>query len=190
MRTSHRYIHKMINEAKSKISDEEFFISEAFAGYLEDIAEVVAKRYKRPIKLNIFYNEDNPFQACTDNRYISINAGNKEISTLGNRNVKVSAVIGLLGHELGHINFTDFTLMGLFKTKISKGIFYPSKPIPENAEEEANFEEIKDLLKAKDEIAIGVITSVLSHIENILEDAYIEARMCNDFPGKIKSASL
>ena len=43
MRTSHRYIHKMINEAKSKISDEEFFISEAFAGYLEDIAEVVAK---------------------------------------------------------------------------------------------------------------------------------------------------
>ena len=48
LRTSHRYIHKMINEAKSKISDEEFFISEAFAGYLEDIAEVVAKRYKRP----------------------------------------------------------------------------------------------------------------------------------------------
>ena len=190
LRTSHRYIHKMINEAKSKISDEEFFISEAFAGYLEDIAEVVAKRYKRPIKLNIFYNEDNPFQACTDNRYISINAGNKEISTLGNRNVKVSAVIGLLGHELGHINFTDFTLMGLFKTKISKGIFYPSKPIPENAEEEANFEEIKDLLKAKDQIAIGVITSVLSHIENILEDAYIEARMCNDFPGKIKKCII
>jgi len=190
LRTSHRNIHKMINDVKSKISDEEFFTSNAFKGYLEDIAEVVAKRYKRPITLNVFYNETNSFQACTDDRFININAGNKEISSLGNRNVKVSAIIGLLGHELGHVNFSDFTLLGLFKNKIYRGSFYPSKPIPENSEEEKALDEIKGLLKSKDEIATGVITSVLCYIENILEDAYIELRMINDFPGKLKKCII
>jgi len=190
LRTSHRNIHKMINDVKVKITDEELFTSNAFKGYLEDIAEVVSKRYKRPIRLNVFYDENNSFQACTDNRVITINAGNKEISILGNRVKKVNAIIGLLGHELGHINFTDFAVMELFKTKLSKGIFYPAKPIPENTEEKLAFDEIKDLLKSKDEVATGVITSVLCYLENILEDAYIEARMCSEFPGKLKKCII
>lgn len=190
MRTSHRNIHKMINDVKSKITDEELFTSNDFKGYLEDIAEVVSKRYKRPVKLNIFYDENNSFQACTDNRVININAGNKEISILGNRVKKVNAIIGLLGHELGHINFTNFTLLELFKTKLTRGVFYPAKPIPENAEEKIALDEIKELLKIKDEVAIGVITTVLCYLENILEDAYIEARMCNGFPGKLKKCII
>lgn len=38
MRTSHRQIRKRILDAKSKISDEEFFSSRAYNGYLTDLA--------------------------------------------------------------------------------------------------------------------------------------------------------
>ena len=39
MRTSHRQIRKRILDAKSKITDEEFFSSRAYNGYLTDLAE-------------------------------------------------------------------------------------------------------------------------------------------------------
>lgn len=45
MRTSHRQIRKRILDAKSKISDEEFFSSRAYNGYLTDLAEAATKRY-------------------------------------------------------------------------------------------------------------------------------------------------
>lgn len=45
MRTSHRQIRKRILDAKSKITDEEFFSSRAYCGYLTDLAEAATKRY-------------------------------------------------------------------------------------------------------------------------------------------------
>jgi len=190
LRTSHRNIHKMINDVKSKITDEELFTSNEFAAYLEDIAEVVSKRYKRPIRLRLFHNEKDAFSASTNNRVITINTGDKIITNAGNRYIKANVIIGLLGHELGHVNFTDFYLTEVFKKKIAKGSFYPSKPIPQNSAEKVAFDEIKDLLKAKDEIATGVIISILCLLINTLEDAYIEARMCNEFPGKLKKCII
>ena len=44
MRTSHRQIRKRILDAKSKITDEEFFSSRAYNGYLTDLAEAATKR--------------------------------------------------------------------------------------------------------------------------------------------------
>lgn len=190
LRTSHRAIHKMINDVQSKITDEELFISDKFEAYLEDIAEVVSKRYKRPIKLRLFHNENDPFTAATDNRTITINTGNNVIGNVGNKYTKANVIIGLLGHELGHINFTDFYLMEVFKRKISRGSFYPKNPIPQNSTEKASLDEINELLKAKDEVATGVIISILCMLENILEDAYIELRMCNEFQGKLKKCIM
>lgn len=43
MRTSHRQIRKRILDAKSKITDEEFFSSRAYNGYLTDLAEAANK---------------------------------------------------------------------------------------------------------------------------------------------------
>ena len=54
MRTSHRQIRKRILDAKSKISDEEFFSSRAYNGYLTDLAEAATKRYKRPLRVRVW----------------------------------------------------------------------------------------------------------------------------------------
>lgn len=64
MRTSHRQIRKRILDAKSKISDEEFFSSRAYNGYLTDLAEAATKRYKRPLRVRVVADHDddtNPY---------------------------------------------------------------------------------------------------------------------------------
>ena len=62
MRTSHRQIRKRILDAKSKISDEEFFSSRAYNGYLTDLAEAATKRYKRPLRVRVVADHDDDIQ--------------------------------------------------------------------------------------------------------------------------------
>ena len=76
MRTSHRQIRKRILDAKSKISDEEFFSSRAYNGYLTDLAEAATKRYKRPLRVRVVAGHDDDTVAFTDYHGIYINACN------------------------------------------------------------------------------------------------------------------
>jgi len=190
MRTSHQKIHKLIAQTKSTITDEELFTSKAYRGYLEDIAEVVSKRYKRPIKVVVEYDPKNQELAMTDNQTIIINAGNDITMSLGNRTVKSNQIIGMLGHELGHVNFTNFYLAEVFISSLKNGMFYPNKPKPETSEEEAALFEIEEIFKSKDQIAEGVIIFVLQSLNNILEDAFVEAKMACEFPGKLKKCII
>ena len=68
MRTSHRQIRKRILDAKSKITDEEFFSSRAYNGYLTDLAEAATKRYKRPLResLQIMMMRPLPLRITTE----------------------------------------------------------------------------------------------------------------------------
>lgn len=68
MRTSHRQIRKRILDAKSKISDEEFFSSRAYNGYLTDLAEAATKRYKRPLRVRVVadHDDDTPVSSLTN----------------------------------------------------------------------------------------------------------------------------
>lgn len=47
MRASHLTVRKRIMDEKSKITDEEFFTSKEYRGYLADITEAATKRYRR-----------------------------------------------------------------------------------------------------------------------------------------------
>lgn len=76
MRTSHRQIRKRILDSKSKISDEEFFSSRAYNGYLTDLAEAATKRYKRPLRVRVVADHDDDTVAFTDYHGIYINACN------------------------------------------------------------------------------------------------------------------
>ena len=68
MRTSHRQIRKRILDAKSKITDEEFFSSRAYNGYLTDLAEAATKRYKRCVceSLQIMMMRPLPLRITTE----------------------------------------------------------------------------------------------------------------------------
>lgn len=191
MRTSHKKIHKMISDEKSRITDEELFSSRAYEAYLMDIVEATTGRYRRKIRIRTRWDESpNSDIAYTDNRIICLNCGNYLTASYPTRNLKHISLIGFTGHEAAHILYTDFSSLALFMQAVDNGTMYPSKPDELEEHEQEYLEKYLDLLKEKDEKTICIIKYVLHSLANILEDCYVEGCMCTDFPGKFKTGIM
>ena len=191
MRTSHKKIHKMIADEKSKITDKEFFSSKAYEAYLMDIVETTTGRYKRKIKIRTRWDETPGADiAYTDNRVISLNCGNYLTESYPTRELKHISLIGFTGHEAAHILYTDFSTLLLFMQAVDNGTMYPSMPDDLEAEEQENLDKYLEVLGKKDEKVLCIIKYVLHSIANILEDCYVEGSMCTDFPGKFKTGIM
>lgn len=101
MRTSHIAIHKRIAEKKGKLTDEEFFSSPQYAAYLTDIAEGITKRYHRSSRVKTFYDDSEDAEAAfTDNRVITINAGNFLTRRFPTRKLKHLSLYGMVSHAV------------------------------------------------------------------------------------------
>lgn len=186
MRTSHREINRRIADVKSKLTDEQIFGSASFGSYLTDIAEVCANRYKKKLIVKMFWDENPDASiAFTDNKNISINAANFITKSFPTRMLKADSLMGLNGHEIGHVLYTDFSTSTHFQNAIKAGKFYPNFPTDLDETEDENLEEIKEEL-LNNNIAKKVIMTTIHSLNNILEDVYVEARMCESFPGRFK----
>lgn len=192
MRTSHREIRRKIQSEKEKVSDEALFASRAFAAYLADIAQAASKRYKRPFQVHTFWDTSPGAQvAWTDNKTITINTGNHISMGYPTRLLKADSLLGLLAHEVGHILFTDHRVINNYIQEITSGHFFPHKP-GENltlADEDALLE-LENEYAEKNIAALETIAEIAHDFWNITEDAYIEANMCQAFPGKFRTGIL
>jgi hypothetical protein len=188
MRTSHKELRKRIVNEKGNISDEELFASQAFSAYLADLAEGASKRYKKPIKVKTIWDQSpDAMIACTNNRAILINTGNYISMSFPTKALKADSLVGFNGHEIGHINFTDFKVLGTHNRALLEGRFYPAKPQDLSAKEEAALAELEEYFEEKNEDALKMIAHLAHDLVNITEDAYVNARMCQAFPGKFKT---
>lgn len=183
MRVSHKEIRRRIYQEQLKITDEELFSSAAFAAYLTDIAETATGRYKRKIGVMTFYDiSEGAKIAYTDNKRIAINAGNHITRSFPSRILKADSLIGLNAHEIGHILFTNFELASEFITELQHGRMYPEVPNELSEAEKDSLDEMMEMLQSgTGRTAIAFLSKQLL---NVLEDGYIEARMCDAFPGK------
>lgn len=190
MRISHKRIEKIIQEKAGSMTDREFFTSSAYAEYLMDIAETISGRYWRPMPVRVCW-DDSPhaFAADTDNKRIRINAANPITSAMKTRPLRALSVIGFLAHELGHVLYTDFPTYRQYQMdlKLGKLSFAPSGIAPEW---EGALREVKEALNASDPAAVETVMEAAHRINNILEDAYIEWRVCEEYPGKFRSGIL
>lgn len=185
MRVSHKELKRRINEEQLKITDKELFSSRAFAGFLTDMAEAATKRYKRKIKVHVFYDESESAKtAYTDNEMIYINAGNSVTRSFPTKVLRSDSLIGMNAHEIGHILFTDFPMMKHYCQEMSQGRMYPSIPSFTDWKIEERAKEVQEFLENADKLTRQVMTTVSQFLFNVLEDGYIEARMCDAFPGK------
>lgn len=191
MRTSHLSIRRRIENEKLKITDEQLFASPEFACYLTDIAEAAAKRYKRTIKVVTYWDDSEDSDlADTDNKRIRINAGNPITQSFPTRKLRADSLVGLNGHEVGHLLFTDFKMLNLYMNAFSAGGFYPEEPKKLPPLLQNHLDEIKQLYSNHDEAAIGVIAMVAHNLANVIEDVYIESRMCDTFSGTFRTGIL
>lgn len=187
MRTSHSRIEQIVREKAGSMTDQEFFTSPSYAGYLTDIAEAVSGRYQRTPTVELVWEEDNrTFVAQTDDLTIRINAGHFSIRNQPTRPLRALSILGNLGHELGHLLYTDFPAMRQYQDDILDGKLLPEiDDLPEDWEK--NRQDVLDTLLHGDEAEKQTILYAAHGLFNILEDAYIEARMFQDYPGKLAS---
>ena len=191
MRTSHKRIHQMIADEKSKLTDQDIFASKAYQAYLMDLVEVTTGRYKRKIKVRTRWDETPGADiAYTDNRVIDLNCGNYLTAEYPTRELKHISLIGFTGHEAAHILYTDFATLALFMQAVDNGTMYPAVPSDLDSDEQEYLDKYLEVLKEKDQKVVCIIKYVLHSIANILEDCYIEGSMCTDFPGRFKTGIM
>ena len=128
--------------------------------------------------------------AHTDNRLIHINAANFLTRSFPTRSLQADSIIGLAGHEAGHILFTDFTMLQIHMQALEAGSFYPAEPGNLTMLQSLSLQQIKNYFEEKDEAVIQAIRLVTHSLVNTMEDLYIEARMMDAFPGSFKTGIL
>ena len=185
-RANHKLVRDRMNEKRSKITDKQFFTSRLLEGHFEDIADAQTKRYRynRRVHVRLFWDEDNPSVAWTDNSWIHINAGTKFVAEMEGRANRYQVVCGLFAHELGHVLFTDFLSSATYANQFQLKKWYPIKPTLRNATEEFNETELWEYANA-DEKNLMLLLKTAMQIENVLEDGYIENRVLKKFPGTL-----
>lgn len=157
---------------KNSYNDEAFFLSREFRNKMQHLANFATGRYKKTsnyskINIELIWNEKS-YLAKTNNNTIYINCNNYLVSHLSKED-RCLAIIGFLGHEIGHCIFTDFNALNDF---LNDNFDYSR--LSEKA-----FEYYK---KHKTSFF-----KYISEIQNILEDPYVENRMCQNYSGSIKN---
>ena len=166
---------KLKSAIGNNVENKDFFMSDVFKQHLESLTKMVSHRYGDAyIWLDISWGGENV--AYTDNRKIFINLDNPIIKNVNDTNKRFLSYLGLLGHELGHVLYTNFSFMSSFENcPIDDSAFKPS--------EKKTIKEI-NAYKAKYN---RFITSAAHHISNCVEDGYVNAKIKTVFPGTFNS---
>ncbi len=185
-RVNHKLVKTRLNEKRSKITDRQFFISRLLAGHFEEIAAAQTRRYNynRRVHVVIVWNTKSEEVAWTDNFTITINAGNKLVTSEKGRLKRYQIVCGIFAHELGHVLYTDFLAAQTYRNYMLAYKWFPAPPLLKSTIYKANEKDIWDYTKAEDK-NLNMLIRLADHISNVLEDGYIENRMLVNFPGTL-----
>lgn len=191
MRNKHLEMRRRIEDAKSTLSDAEVFASPLYASVLTELARTTTQRYRRSCRVKTFWDDSDPQNvAATNNREIQLNAANYITQSLPSRRLRDQSLRGMVGHEVGHILFTDFSMMHLYSDQLRVGRWYPAEPAPESAADQRSLSEINEQMQNGDRATLVALATVGHLIHNILEDVYIEARVSEKFPGFAAAIAL
>lgn len=185
------YDRLRIREIKNKISNKQVFTSKPFIHNMEKLANSLVWKPGKRLKVSMGWNTSpSATIAVTGGNSVYINAANPITRSFPTKELKTDSLVGLLGHECGHQKYTALYLRKLYGKGFAEGKIYPRPPVPGNEKESAALEEIKQFLQDGDKAAIAVITETALRINNILEDIYVEMRMCDEYPGSIRRGIL
>ncbi|MDO4336463.1 MAG: hypothetical protein Q4C91_00040 [Eubacteriales bacterium] len=177
---------KQIQTMLVNLTDREFFLSRS---YYEDISKTVRWLGQRQdICLVLDYNEKEEADiAYTNGKKLYLNTANQITRILPERTDKIKSHKGFAAHECGHLRFSDFNRRGRYLGGFLKWLVYPNPPEARLSYEKKAWEEMKGYLKSHNLVAAMVIKETAAHINNLLEDVYIESCMCREYQGSIQN---
>lgn len=178
---------KEVTRIKEHMTDEELFLSKAYQDSLRKFARVLGGN--QAVGLVLTYTKDEDFRiALTDGKTIFLNTANIVTKQFQERKEKVASHEGLTAHECGHIRYSDFDRRTIYTSGFSQGRIFPRPPQGQTQAEKRAAEELKQLIRRRDKVAVSVIGTTASNLNNILEDVYIESRMCQRYPGSVRTS--
>ena len=177
-----------IKEEQKKLNPKQVFFSEGYQKLFRDLANEVAG--EKLEQLLLYQNAADGIAGWNDGKRIGINIDNIITGSFLELEQKSDSLIGILGHECGHARFTDSALRKVYVQCMLAGIWYPDVPEPENEDEERALDEIDTCLSGKNQVVISLLAECAAYISNLLNDVYIETKMCSLFPGSIKKGIL
>lgn len=177
-----------IKEEQKKLSPSQVFFSEGYRKLFRDLANEVAG--EKLEQLLLYQSTEDGLAGWNDGKRIGINIGNLITGSFLELEQKSDSLIGILGHECGHARFTDSVLRKVYVQNMLAGVWYPDAPEPENEDEEKDLNEMDTCLAGKNPVVVPLLTECASYISNLLNDVYIEEKMCSLFPGSIKKGIL
>lgn len=188
-RVNHKKVKQLIQQKRGRITDQEFFTSRLLALHLEDMVAAQTKRYgaSRRVRVRLLWQPESSDLAYTDNLYITINAGNPAITEFPTRGERYQMVLGLFAHEVGHCLYTDFLAQQSYRNALSVCRWYPGKPALTRVLDVKNEREFWEYAK-EDPQNLVLLGRVAHEVCNVLEDAAMENRVLERFPGTLGQA--
>ena len=188
-RVNHKKVKQLIQQKRGRITDQEFFTSRLLALHFEDMAAAQTKRYgaSRRVRVRLLWQPESSDLAYTDNLYITINAGNPAITEFPTRGERYQMVLGLFAHELGHCLYTDFLAQQTYRNNLSACRWYPDKPKLARVQDVKNEGEFWEYAQ-EDPQNLALLGRVAHEVCNVLEDAAMENRVLERFPGTLGQA--
>lgn len=186
-RTRKKSVRKQIAGLREMLADKDLFLSESYRSALWKLTKVLGQR--RHVKLMITYDEDgNTPAAFTNGNLVYLNAANRISRQFEHLEERAGSHEGLIAHECGHIRCSDFKRRAVYVDGFGKGLMYPSPPNVKTAADKKSWDELQEYLRKKDTVALTVIGETAAYLNNVLEDIYIEAFMCREYPGSVHSS--
>lgn len=188
-RVNHKKVKQLIQQKREKITDQEFFTSRLLALHFEDMSAAQTKRYgaSRRVRVRLLWQPESSDLAYTDNLIITINAGNPAITEFPTREERYQMVLGLFAHELGHCLYTDFLAQQTYRNNLSACRWYPDKPKLARVQDAKNEGEFWEYAQENPQ-NLALLGRVAHEISNVLEDAAMENRVLEPFPGTLGQA--
>lgn len=163
-----------INLTKDENEMAKYFISDYYTKLLLNIA-ISFLNYKKDCVRVVMKKNDNKV-AYTDGNVINISYNNDITNMFYDSRLKDLSLKGLLAHETAHILYTNFKILKELMTSLSKGKLYCASEITHK-----NKDKMVEMLN-KNRIVKEAIMRTVKYINNVFEDAYIEARLMKEFP--------
>lgn len=175
---------RFLFKAEKMLSDYEFFTSSRFMRLLHHVGKEITDRHNA--KVRIYGALDENRTGYFEGTYTYINVLNEITQSFPSLELRGESILGVLGHECGHQNYSSIYLRKKYVEGISNGILYPYFPEPRSEKERMYAEQMKELFVRKDRIAIELYLTMAAPLHGLLEDVYIEERMMKRFPGSIR----
>ena len=183
-----REFRELVQKEKEKLENEEIFESAFYRQMLLSVAgEMTGGTLKR---VELVKKPEETWAGVCGTDGVRLNLENVLTASFPTLPLKSDSLFGILGHECGHWNSSDFGLRGKYLEGLRKGEWYHISPQPKSREEEEHLKEIEGYFKEKHIPALTLLSETASFVQNMLEDAYVERKMCKRYPGSIRRGIL